>query len=197
MPNPNDLPDYEVDGHDLDTSGDSDPILITVSDGPVFPQDELADVQTIYLAFGCTIVYRKGHGLGWSPLAGEKRAKNAAFWRKHTGVGTKTVTWIAMSVDEVPKCISSDALCDNEVLLDETIGLITPCNAPDGQRCIGLYGIYLYALQKMPSATDQLMMGKSPFDVEAAQVINPGSFDKYIAGPGIPPADFSGGPITY
>jgi hypothetical protein len=196
---PDQPPDYTTDDPIVTISPDGFPQVVTISDQPLYTGSDIvkSDTAPFYLAFGYTTVYQKDHGLRGSGVAAAKFTKPAAFWRVHSGQCIKTVTWVAMAAEQVPVAPHTDTGNPNEVLLHETIGLIGPCNAPDGQRAIGIYGIYVYLLQQFPAPTDPLFMGDSPFDVDPSQVITPDQFSKYIIGPAPAPAAFMGGTIGY
>jgi hypothetical protein len=183
----------------LSTTPDGPAERLTVGGTPLFPASTLsvtADTP-IYLAFGAQVAYRIDTGLGSSPRAGAAGERQTAFWRAHSGKAEKVITWVAQCMNRTPVAPSPNTLCDNEVLMSWALISDIPPDGPDGQQIITVAGVYLYELQKVPSPTDTLFVGRSPFNTRASRTLRVADFAQYIVGPSLNPAGFTGGPVTY
>jgi len=191
-------PDYQLEERTLSTTNDPNLVGITVGDIPPWPNYKLTTTpMPTYLAFGCITSIREPLGYGSAPKAGAKLAFPAAVWRMHTGEALKVILWVAMTVDDNPQFPHWDVGNYNEILVYRQRDIITPCNAPDGQRCTGMWGQYVYRFRQPPSDADSLLAGKSPFDIDAPQVIMPSQFSQYIFSPSPATTGAPGSPLGF
>jgi hypothetical protein len=160
-------------------------------------ENTLVEPGGMLWGWGCSISYQWDYGLRPTAPAAPFRSTLLRFVRVHTGVCFKICDWVAQSLDvkpAMPQAVTDDP---NEVLLWKVISPAIPGKLQDGTPVWTIAGSMTYALQLMPSETDSLQIGSTPFGIEpvAQNVLNPQDFKKYLGSAQV--SGFYGQPITF
>lgn len=151
-----------------------------------------------YLGYGCTIAYQRDYGLRGQAVAGVSGSL-VDFARIHGGWCRKVVSVVATRVGSKPVLPAPQSYSPNDVLLSDLIVPFSPGKFTDGTPIYGVVCQFVFGLQKMPTATDQLDMGSTPWDVNPPSVntLNPADFVTNLIGPAQPVGGMPTTGITY
>ncbi len=134
---------------------------------------------TTYSAY---VSYVWDYGLRGMPVAGPAGTPLEAI-TEHAPACYKVVSWCCQGYDGTPSPPDPDTQSTNEVLTMKAVGSPFQGEMADGTIVTTIAGVYIYLLLIPPSNTDNLVIGKPPYDLSLFETILPADFMKGLLGP--------------
>lgn len=155
------------------------------------------DAAPILFGFGIQSEYTFSEGLGCSPIAGPKLARQVAVWRIHSGMCFRVVTFVCQAMNGKPAIPSPFTGNNNEVLFTKRVSPATPATMPTGEQVWTVVGSYYFLCQQAPSPSDELATAKHPLSIipAALNVLRPSDF-LFLLGSS-PATGFNGNVVNY